>query len=72
MRRVIKFCRVNDEYGFLSNFSHYPFRLGIPARTPNPLINIFWATSEHYFQAAKFDITNPKYSEKIRLASTNG
>jgi len=70
MRRVIKFCRVNDEYGFLSNFSYHSFRLGMPVRKPNPLINVFWRTSEHYFQAMKFQETNPEYSERIRLVHT--
>lgn len=25
MKKVIKFCIINDEYGFLSNFSHHSF-----------------------------------------------
>jgi ribA/ribD-fused uncharacterized protein len=39
----IKFYKVNDEYGWLSNFSKHPFVLD----------GIYWPTVEHYFQAQK-------------------
>ena len=44
MKDTIEFYRVNDPYGFMSNFAPYPFDLD--GRT--------WPTSEHYFQAMKF------------------
>ena len=40
----IKFYRVNDAYGYLSNFAPYPFEIN----------GLIWSTSEHYFQAQKF------------------
>ena len=40
----IKFYKVHDEYGFMSNFAPYPFSDG----------SRIWPTSEHYFQAQKF------------------
>lgn len=52
---AICFYKVNDEYGCFSNFSHYSFELD----------GKWWMTSEHYFQAQKFNGT--KYEEMIRL-----
>lgn len=57
-RRVIRFYSVGDEYGELSNFAPYPITLGGKR----------WPTSEHYFQAQKFD--DPQLREKIRKANT--
>ncbi len=55
MSMTIYFYNINEEYGCFSNFSHYGF-----------LINgKWWKTSEHYFQAKKFEGT--EYEEKIRL-----
>lgn len=51
----IYFYKVNDEFGCFSNFSPYGFELD----------GKFWPTSEHYFQAKKFEDT--EYEEKIRL-----
>ncbi|VAW71515.1 Uncharacterized protein COG3236 [hydrothermal vent metagenome] len=45
MRQVIKFYSVNDEYGEFSNFALYPIKLKRKV----------WPTSEHYFQAMKFE-----------------
>lgn len=53
--KEIKFYKVNDDYGFMSNFAPYPFSDG----------NKIWPTSEHYFQAQKFLV--PEIQEKIRL-----
>lgn len=54
MAEVISFYSVNDEYGEFSNFALYPINLdGKP-----------WPTSEHYFQAEKFE--DETYREKIR------
>lgn len=54
MSDVITFYRVADEYGFFSNFAPYPITLD----------GKDWPTSEHYFQAQKFeDVT---YQERIR------
>lgn len=52
---AIYFYKVNGEYGCFSNFSHYGFEL----------CGKWWMTSEHYFQAQKFN--NTKYEEMIRL-----
>lgn len=57
-RRVIRFYSVGDEYGEFSNFAPYPITLAGKR----------WPTSEHYFQAQKFD--DPKQREKIRKANT--
>lgn len=52
--KEIKFYKVNDDYGFMSNFAPYPFSDG----SKN------WPTSEHYFQTQKFLV--PLIQEKIR------
>lgn len=46
----IKFYKVNDDFGFLSNFA--PYQIFIDG--------LIWPSSEHYFQAAKF------FNEEIR------
>lgn len=45
MSDVIRFYKIGDEYGCFSNFAPYPIELGGKA----------WPTTEHYFQAQKFD-----------------
>ena len=52
--KEIKFYKVHDEYGFMSNFAPFPFSDG----------SKIWPTSEHYFQAQKFLV--PEIQEKIR------
>ena len=52
--KEIKFYKVNDDYGFMSDFAPYPFSDG----------SKIWPTSEHYFQAQKFLV--PQIQEKIR------
>ena len=52
--KEIKFYKVNDDYGFMSNFAPYPFSDG----------GKIWPTSEHYFQAQKFLV--PQIQERIR------
>lgn len=42
---MIKFYKVNEPYGFFSNFSAHPIFID----------NERWNTVEHYFQASKFD-----------------
>jgi N-glycosidase YbiA len=54
MAEVIHFYRGSDEYGCFSNFSPHPIRLGGKR----------WPTSEHYFQAQKFE--DPSHREAIR------
>lgn len=51
----IYFYKVNDEYGYMSNFSHHGFEKD----------GKYYMTSEHYFQSKKFEDT--KYEEKVRL-----
>lgn len=51
----IKFYRVNDAYGYMSNFAPCPFELN----------GKVWPTSEHYFQAQKF--LDETIQEKILL-----
>jgi len=54
---VVNFYRVSDEYGEFSNFAPYPIRLD----------GELWPTSEHYFQAQKFE--DPAYRQKVRKAA---
>jgi ribA/ribD-fused uncharacterized protein len=54
MANVINFYRVADEYGGFSNFAPFPIDLDGQR----------WPTSEHYFQAQKFDDT--RHQEAIR------
>ncbi len=51
---VIDFYSVSDEFGEFSNFAAFPIELD----------GKIWPTSEHYFQAQKFD--DEAYREKIR------
>lgn len=57
---IIYFYRQNDPYGFFSNFSNHPFTLK----------GSVWPTSEHYFQAMKFEYT--EFEEEIRQISSPG
>lgn len=52
---AINFYKISEEYGCFSNFSHHGFIID----------GKWWRTSEHYFQAKKFEGT--EYGEKIRL-----
>jgi N-glycosidase YbiA len=54
----VNFYSVGDKFGEFSNFSSFPITLG----------GSRWPTSEHYFQAQKFD--DPAYREKIRNANS--
>lgn len=56
--KTIKFYSVSDEYGEFSNFAAYPIKLKKKK----------WPTSEHYFQAQKFQ--DKSYQEKIRKANS--
>lgn len=51
---TIKFYSTQNEYGEFSNFAPYPIKLK----------GKVWATSEHYFQAMKFEYN--AYQAKIR------
>lgn len=55
---AIYFYRINEKYGCFSNFSRHGFELD----------GKYWITSEHYFQAKKFNGT--EYEEKVRQAKT--
>ena len=50
----IKFYSTQDEFGEFSNFAYFPIKLD--GKT--------WHTTEHYFQAQKFE--DVQYQEKIR------
>jgi ribA/ribD-fused uncharacterized protein len=52
---TIKFYKINDEYGYFSNFAPYPIFID----------GFMWLTVEHYFQANKFD--NFEIRDRIRL-----
>ncbi len=56
---VIAFYSRNQDYAWLSNFSPHGFQLD----------GQYWATVEHYFQAAKFLETDPDYAQQIRQAT---
>lgn len=55
---TIYFYNIREQYGCFSNFSPHGFVLD----------ELYWSTSEHYFQAQKF-IATP-YLEKLRLVKT--
>ena len=55
-KQKIEFYSVGDKYGEFSNFALFPIKLD----------NKLWPTSEHYFQAQKFE--DKAYQEKIRKA----
>jgi ribA/ribD-fused uncharacterized protein len=54
MPEIINFYRVSDEHGCFSNFAPYSIQLDGKR----------WPTSEHYFQAQKFE--DPGHRESIR------
>jgi N-glycosidase YbiA len=58
MPDIINFYSVGDEYGCFSNFAAYPIRLA----------GKVWPTSEHYFQAQKFE--DERDREAIRGAKS--
>lgn len=58
MRETIFFYSVNDEFGEFSNFALYE----IVIRKQK------WATSEHYFQAQKFE--DEKYRRQVQKATS--
>ena len=58
MTDPIHFYSVGDPYGEFSNFSAHPITLGKKK----------WPTSEHYFQAQKFE--NPGDREEVRKANS--
>jgi ribA/ribD-fused uncharacterized protein len=58
MAEPIHFYSVGDPYGEFSNFSAHPITLGKKK----------WPTSEHYFQAQKFE--NPSDREEVRKANS--
>jgi len=70
MCNIIKFCRINDSYGFLSNFSHHSFETEEFSGKQCVIYKAFWETSEHYYQARKFVGMNIQYAERIRLSNT--
>jgi N-glycosidase YbiA len=55
---VVNFYSVGDEFGEFSNFAPYPFALDGEQ----------WQTSEHYFQAQKFEDT--AYRTRIRKSNS--
>ena len=58
MADTIRFYGVNDEYGEFSNFALYPITLRGKR----------WPTSEHFFQAQKFD--DERDRDAVRCAKT--
>ena len=62
MTSIINFYRERDAYGFMSNFY----------RAPIDLDGRIWPTTEHYFQAMKFETTDPEAVEKVRLVKCPG
>ncbi|MDR6968148.1 ribA/ribD-fused uncharacterized protein [Flavobacterium arsenatis] len=58
MEDEIKFYSENGHYGEFSNFANYPIKLK----------NKVWKTTEHYFQAQKFE--KQEYQDKIRNADS--
>ena len=58
MPDTITFCKLNDPYGFMSNFA--PFGFIVDGKK--------WSTVEHYYQAQKFQ--SPELQEEIRSAKS--
>lgn len=58
MADTIRFYSLNDEYGELSNFAPYPIKLRGKR----------WPTTEHFFQAQKFE--DERDRDAVRGAST--
>ncbi|HEY4238950.1 MAG TPA: NADAR family protein [Kofleriaceae bacterium] len=58
MVSAIHFYGLRDEYGVFSNFAPYPIQLRGKR----------WPTTEHYFQAQKFE--NPSDQEEIRAVKS--
>ncbi|MCE2029567.1 NADAR family protein [Sessilibacter corallicola] len=58
MNEIIKFYSVEDDYGVFSNFSRHPIKLK----------GKVWPTTEHYFQAMKFE--SLKDQKEIQNAKT--
>lgn len=58
MKTIINFYREGDEYGYFSNFSKHPITID----------GKDYATTEHYFQAMKFQGT--KFEELVRIAKS--
>lgn len=58
MRETIRFYSVGEEYGELSNFAAFPIRLRGKS----------WPTTEHFFQAQKFE--DERDREAVRKAGT--
>ena len=58
MPPVIHFYSLSDDFGCFSNFAPYPIQLAGKR----------WPTSEHYFQAQKFE--DPRHREEIRKANS--
>lgn len=56
--KIIRFYNTFDEYGEFSNFALYSIKLK----------GKLWQTTEHYFQAQKFEGT--PYEDKIRMAES--
>lgn len=55
---VVRFYSVSDEFGQFSNFAPFPIRVDGER----------WPTSEHYFQAQKFE--DKAYRQRIQKART--
>lgn len=55
---IINFYKTNEPYGCFSNFSRHPVRI----------LNKVWPTTEHFFQAMKFEGT--EHEDEIREAPT--
>lgn len=61
MKQQIKFYHINEPYGVFSNFD----------RThPIKMAGKMWPSTEHFFQAMKFQSTDETHMENIRLAPT--
>jgi len=56
MTDTIKFFKIKDPYGFMSNFSPHSFEVN----------GKHWKTSEHFYQAQKFH--DPELQEQIRVS----
>jgi ribA/ribD-fused uncharacterized protein len=73
--RIITFFRENEAYGEFSNFSKHPILYAHPGYDGDPEVLKEYPTSEHAYQALKFDYPGASeasraYAEIIRKTNT--
>ncbi|MBP5615216.1 MAG: NADAR family protein [Alphaproteobacteria bacterium] len=60
-QKEIKFCLPVGKYGFLSPLAAYPIKMSVDGQLYN------FPTVEHYYQAMKFEASDPRFETIIGL-----